>query len=213
VKCRRWLHSPVWHLPPNQCLLTSFTACSANPPQKHLFTLSEGLGTGAPVFAWSGRGELLAGAGQPRAVLIFARGGDLLDTLELPGPEFPFSDRLPSARQLQAPPQPAHGCSSVSLLAKPPGRPFSWGYPDTLALLGPGCPSSSWHTRSRHRGRVFSAAGGSELAAPSCCHSSVHTLLQLGSREVQDLLAAHAAGRSRGSLFICCVVKVLGVKL
>ncbi len=194
-------------------MLTSFTACSANPPQEHLFTLGEGLGTGAPVFAWSGRGELLAGAGQPRAVLIFARGGDLLDTLELPGPEFPFSDRLPSARQLQALPQPAHCCCSVSLSAQPRGRPSSWGHPDTLALLGPGCPSSSWHTRGGHRGRVSSAAGGGEVAAPSCCRSRVHSLWQLGSREVRDLLAAHAARRSRGSTFICCVVKVLGDKL
>jgi len=184
----------VWRLLPIQRMLTSFTTSSATPPQKHLFTLGEGLGKAAPVFAWSGRGELLAAAGQPRAVLIFARGGDLLDTLELPGPEFPFSDRLPSARQLQARPQPARFCCLVFASAQPvthlpardvqarwrcsaPTVPAATGSPG--AGTGVACP--------QHLG---AASLLPQAAVQWCAH-----LVAAGVEEVQDLFAAHATGR------------------
>ena len=70
--------------------------------QKPLFTLSEELGSNGAIFAWSARGELVAVAGQPHAVLLCNPGGAVVDTIALPSPEFPFGDRLPSARQLQA---------------------------------------------------------------------------------------------------------------
>ena len=70
--------------------------------QRPLFALSEGLGGGGVVFAWSARGALLAAAGQPRAVLLLARDGSLVHRLELPAPDFAYATRLPCARQLQA---------------------------------------------------------------------------------------------------------------
>ncbi|KAK9824992.1 hypothetical protein WJX81_005508 [Elliptochloris bilobata] len=89
---------------------------------KLLFALSKGLGSGGVVFAWSALGEQLAAAGQPRAVLVHARDGSLLDRIELPTPGFSYGDRLPCARQLQWDP------GSTRLAILPRGQAFALVY-------------------------------------------------------------------------------------